>query len=313
MFRRILVPLDGSTFAEHALPHAVKAAQIHDTDLVLLLVQVRQTPATTDLVLREAIDEWEVTQSAREADYLERLATRTAHDHGVRVTHHLPRGEVVPCIEEEVKRQNIDLVVMTTHGRAGLERAWLGSVADALLRHIDVPILLIRPTAEEPGDSAGRGSEEPGDSAGRGSFGHILVALDGSERAERAILPGRALADREGARITLLRVVTPPFVMTSPFLPHAVHITNEEMELRTQTATHYVEDVLAGLPAHGDDVHATVIVDYHPAPAILGYAAENDVDLIAISTHGRGPVRRLIMGSVTDKVVRASNVPVLIC
>jgi nucleotide-binding universal stress UspA family protein len=300
MFRRILVALDGSTFAEHALPYAAAAARRHRAELILMLVHVRQSPVTTELALRDAIDDWESSQTEREAVYLNDLADRMAREYALAVRVHLRHGEVVPCIDLAVRQEHVDLVVLTTHGRAGFERLWLGSVADQLLRHIETPVLVIRPADAHPPAVAA------------GDYRHVLVALDGSERAERAIEPALALAG-DDSRLTFLRIVAPPAAITSPYLPHAARISQTEMERRTEEATRYVEDVVARPPAGSVQLHATVVVDYHPAHALLGWSREYGVDLIAVSTHGRGPVRRLLMGSVTDKIVRASTVPVLVC
>jgi nucleotide-binding universal stress UspA family protein len=300
MFRRILVALDGSTFAEHALPFATQTAQRLGARLILALVHVRQAPATTDLTLRDAIEEWEAGHAQREKAYLEEVAHRFAAGDAVpemRLLH----GEVVPALLREVEQESVDLIIVTTHGRAGLERAWLGSVTDALIREADVPVLVIRP------DEDGRGAEP------RGSSRHVLIALDGSERAERAIAPALALVAEDGGRATLLRVVAPPAAVTSPFLPHAVRLSQEEMEQRTAEAERYLEDVLGRVPPGSADVESVIVTDYHAAHALLAYARENSADLIALTTHGRGVVTRFVMGSVTDKIVRAADVPVLVC
>jgi nucleotide-binding universal stress UspA family protein len=298
MFRRILVTLDGSTFAEQALPYAVDAARRTGAELHLLLVHVRQSPVTADLTLREAIDEWETSHANREASYLAAVADRLRAETGLSVKADVLHGEVVPAITRAVEQQEIDLVVITTHGRAGLERAWLGSVADALIREIDAPVLVVRPAEEAAPAPSG--------------FRHLLIALDGSDRAERAIAPALSLAG-EDAQATLFRAVTPPSAVTSPYLPHAVRISHEELERRGHEATTYLADVAERLSGEAVRIESATATDYHPARAVLHWAREHDADLIALGTHGRGPVRRLVLGSVTDKIVRAATVPVLVC
>jgi nucleotide-binding universal stress UspA family protein len=300
MFRRILVALDGSTFAEQALPFATQTAERLGARLILALVHVRQAPVATDLSLRDAIDEWEAGHAQREKAYLDAVAQREGGASAateVRLLH----GEVVPALLREVEQESVDLLIVTTHGRAGLERAWLGSVTDALIREADVPVLVIR-----PGDN-GRDAEP------RAGSRHVLIALDGSDRAERAIAPALALLEEDRGRATLLRVVAPPAAVTSPFLPHAVRLTQEEMEQRTAEAERYLEDVLGRVPPGGANVESAIVTHYHAAHALLAYARENGVDLIALTTHGRGGITRLVMGSVTDKIVRAADVPVLVC
>lgn len=301
MFRKILVALDGSTFSEHALPYAVQAARSTGAELILSLVHVRQSPVTTDLALRQAIDAWEQAHAQREEDYLDAVAARLRTEHGLKARGQLLRGEVVPALERAIDEDQVDLVVITTHGRAGLERAWLGSVTDALVRAVDAPVLVVRPAEGAPPRVNG---------AGR--FHHALIALDGSERAERTVAPVRALLEPD-ARVSLLRVVAPPSAVTSPFLPHAVRISHEELQHRTDEANRYIDDMRERLRADAPGVEASVVTDYHPAHAILSFAEDTGADIIAVGTHGRGPIRRLVMGSVSDKVVRAANIPVLVC
>jgi nucleotide-binding universal stress UspA family protein len=300
MFRKILVPLDGSSFSEHALPYALQLARDTGADLLLALVHVRHSPVATDRTMRDALEAWETAHAAGEAEYLEKLATRLRDQHGGSVRTRLLRGEIVPMLEREVREQSIDIVVMTTHGRAGLERAWLGSIADGLLRELGVPVLLIRP-------------EEDGAPLVPPAWQHVLICLDGSERAERAIEPALTFAQPADAQVTLFRVVAPPSAVTSPYLPHAARISHEEMQERQQQAAAYLADLESRLRPRVGRLESVTRLEYHAARAILAQAVETGADLIAVSTHGRGPVSRLLMGSVTDKVVRAAGVPVLVC
>jgi nucleotide-binding universal stress UspA family protein len=304
MFRRIMVPVDGSTFAEHALPYAAHVARLFAAKLELSLVHVNYEPATADLSLRQAIHEWERDHRHREAEYLRRVATRLSGEIGRDVEPVMLSGDVVPALEQEIGRRGVDLVVMTTHGRAGFERAWLGSVADSLVRHIDVPVLLIRAADE----NAPVGPDE-----GTSPFRSVVVALDGSERAERAIQPALSLVRADEGRMTLVRIIAPRVAATSPFIPHAVQLTRIEIAERTREAQAYIDAKVEELRLRGVDARGAVIVDYHPAHALLRYAEQCAADLIALGTHGRGPVARLVLGSVSDKVVRAAEVPVLVC
>lgn len=300
MFRIVMLPLDGSTFAEHAVPYAVEAAQAAGAELLLILVHVQRVPATTDHAMRDELQRWEEEYLEQEHRYLHGVAERIEGEFGLTPRVLLPAGEVDREIERAVRREQVDLVVMTTHGRAGMERAWLGSVADSLVRSLDVPVLLVRPSDDAPA--------APTVASG---YRHVLVALDGSERAERAIAPAAALLG-DGGRLTLLRVAAAPSAVTSPFLPHAAQLTRRQVEARQAVAEEYLDGQRRRL---GDisQVETAVVVDYHPARAILSYAADHDADLVALGTHGRGPVGRLVLGSVSDKIVRASDAPLLVC
>jgi nucleotide-binding universal stress UspA family protein len=297
----VLVPVDGSTFAEQALPFAVHAARTAGTGIVLALVHSRYAPAAMDPELRRMMDDWEDVEAEREAAYLRDLADRVQQQYDVATSPRLLAGEIAPAIGHEVHNAGARLVVMTTHGRAGLERAWLGSVADALLRELDIPVLVIRPEPEPPGAST--------DHAG---YRRVIVALDGSGRAEKAIGPALDLA-ADGARVTLFRMAAPGAAITSPFVPFAPRMSEEEERQRRAAARKYLEGVIAGIEQPRVTMDAHVAVDFHAARAILTFARRQDADLIAMSTQGRSPVTRLVLGSSTDKVVRAAACPVLVC
>jgi nucleotide-binding universal stress UspA family protein len=300
-FDRILVPVDGSTFAEYALPHAVHVARTTGARLVLALVHSRYAPAAMDPAMRRMMDDWEDAEADREAAYLRNLAARIAEEHGLAVLPRLLSGEINPAILNEVRQQEAGLVVLTTHGRAGLERAWLGSVADALLRDLDVPALVIRPDAD--------GEPPPAVAPG---YRRVVVALDGSGRAEKAIAPALALSE-PGARVTLLRMAAPGAAVTSPFVPFAPQMSDDESRRRQEAARSYLDEIAAAIDPGDRHVDTAVVVNFHAARAILEYAGEQGADLIAMSTQGRSPVTRLVLGSSTDKVVRAASCPVLVC
>lgn len=302
MYHRVVVPVDGSLFSERAIPYAAAIVRASGGDLDLVLVHTREAPTSVEPVIIGEMDAWESEHRQREADYLERLLEHVRADHGLSPRTTLLDGEVVPCIEHHVKQRGADLVVLTSHGRAGLERAWLGSVSDAVLRKLDIPVLLIRPSDTEP---LAR-SRTP-------EFRHILIALDGSHRAEHAIEPALALAG-DYSHITLLRVTAPGSAASSPYLPHAAVFTREQLESRRAEALDYVNGMTRSVRnGSAIEVSGSVVVDYHPAHAILDYAAMHRVDLIALGTHGRNPLARMFLGSVSDKVVRAASTPVLVC
>ena len=191
------------------------------------------------------------------------------------------------------------MLVMTTHGRGPLRRAWLGSVADGLLRRAPCPILVVRP----------REGETP--RLEETEFGKIVVTLDGSPES-REILPyAKEMASLFGAALALLRVVPPHFPLTSPFTSHA----NPEIggvEAEEEAARRSLEEEARSLEAEGFQVETRTVTGVHPAEGILDYAEDSKADLIAMATHGRGGVARLLLGSVADKVVRGGNIPVLL-
>src|SRR5262245_58620128 len=133
MIRSILVPLDGSPFGEHALPLALSLARRAGASLQLVHVHVPVAPAfSKGFIPNEAV--WDVKLLEQSKDYLNATARRLAAVSSVPTQPVLLHGSVPDAILERLRSTNVDLVLMTTHGRGPLARAWLGSVADELVR-----------------------------------------------------------------------------------------------------------------------------------------------------------------------------------
>jgi nucleotide-binding universal stress UspA family protein len=197
-----------------------------------------------------------------------------------------------------------DLIVMTSHGRTGLSRSWLGSVADAVLRRSAVPVLLQRPIE-------GKSRRD----AAHHLFKHVLVPLDGSGRAAEILSSASSLARSSGARVTLLRAVQPvPAIIADAGLPFIYPPTIQDDVATARLvdeAKQEIAEVARRLRVDGVAVEAHVVVAAHIASAILDFARGHDVDVIAMTTHGRG-ASRLLIGSVADKVIRGSGLPMLL-
>ncbi|NIP78289.1 MAG: universal stress protein, partial [Gemmatimonadetes bacterium] len=138
------------------------------------------------------------------------------------------------------------------------------------------------------------------------------ASLDGSESAEIALKDAFEIGITDGASVVLVHVLQPPVAAASPYLPHTIQLTHDEMEARESHMRGYLERIAAAPWLADRETEIRVRVDYHPAPAILGLAEEVDAGLIALGTHGRGGLRRLVLGSVADKVIRGTHRPVLV-
>ena len=190
---------------------------------------------------------------------------------------------------------------MATHGRGSMSRFWLGSVADKLVRSLPLPILLVLP------------QEQASDLALDRVLQHILVPLDGSELAEQALGPAVALGSLMVADYVLVRVVDPlepagrdaQGFLISGLAPEGLQRLQEE-------AAAYLERTAEHLRARSLQVFTRVLINSQAAEAILQEAGTPPIDLIALETHGRGGLARLLLGSVADKVVRGTPTPVLV-
>ena len=287
MYRTILVPLDGSEFAEHALATAAHLAA--GAKAPLLLARVHHRPSHVGPSLDDFFRD-------EEQAYLERIAVRATQAQPIDVETALLDGDVVDAIRERAEGRAECLIVMSTHGRTGLSRAWLGSVADGVMRHSTRPVLMLRPNG-------------PARASIASTIGHVLVALDGSSLAEQAVRHAVQLALLLPASMTLLRVIEPAYSVM-PGLAGAYDAVMAERlaEDSEQSATDYLEEVAAGIRRE----HATIDVriDVHiadsAAPAIIERACAGERALVALATRGRG-VSRLVIGSVADKVIRAAG------
>jgi nucleotide-binding universal stress UspA family protein len=309
MIRKILTPLDGSAFAEHALPLALCLARRADAALRLIHVLPPVSAVSGEAALHR--EDFSLEEHLRERQrvaaeaYLSAVCRRVAASGDVKPSVVPAEGDVAAVLRAVVAAEKADLVVMATHGRGALGRLWLGSVADELARTSPAPVLLVRCDEDQPDLS-----REP-------PLTRVLIPLDGTALAEQALEPAAALARAAGAEVTVMRVVKP--VLPRDYLGEGgvAGLTNalakieaRQERLRAQAAT-YLDETAAKLRAAGLAVRTEVAVEERPAQAILE-TARRGFDLIALGTHGRRGLARLLLGSVADKVLRGADVPVLL-
>lgn len=305
--KTILVPLDGSELAEQALPLAIALARASGAELHLMHVFVpyavrSDMPGTT---INSAEMERQLEEQSTE--YLRETTARVAkelpehvHADPVRTrplrSPHSETVAVVDRLRRAVARLHPDLIVLATHARGGFGRAWLGSVADSLIRRVNVPTLLVHPREERSIPSE--------------TFRHILVPLDGSALAEESVALAARLAVLGDARITLYRVLVPQHAVARP--SSVMQYNLQQLEAQEAEAGRYLESVAAPLRGKIASLDTVVELSESPARSILDWAAQHDVDLVAMSTHGRSGFRRFMLGSVADKIVRGAQFPVLL-
>jgi nucleotide-binding universal stress UspA family protein len=237
---------------------------------------------------------------AEKQAYLDAVTARLRQTYPVEVVPILLEGFPANQIATYAAQERIGLIVMATHGRGGFSRYYFGSVADQLIRHCALPILLCRANAHQ------RPAPQP-------PFRRILVALDGSPRAEAALTAALDLIDGDGTELVLFRAVKP-----APVVHAAIDVLEGTTggiayPERRQDAESYLASLAAGVAARGIAVRPVAVVHAEPVTAILEQAEREPVDLIALATRGRGGALRALLGSVADKVVRRAELPVLIC
>lgn len=296
MSMRVLVPLDGSTFSERALPFAARVARRTQGELHLARVHVIHPTAISPLTGSPYFDtELDGRLRAAMENRLQELVGRWGS--GLTASTALLEGPVAAALIDHARQQDIDLIVGTTHGRGGLKRAVLGSVADALVRKSGLPVVALRPdaTALEPSDRIAR----------------IMIPVDSSKLSERVIDPATALARATGAAIVLFSAVMPLYLAGTSREP-ALRIDDDLLEQDRAAATLQLERMANTLRERRLAVTVEVTTHEDPAVAIVRQATRTGADLITMATNGRRGLPRIALGSVGDRVLRAATVPVLL-
>lgn len=295
----LFVPLDGSSWSEHALPFATMLARQAQVPLHLAHVHI---PIVTEYVESIPIIDPEMDQASRRNDraYLDAVCDKLTTLAGVRARGTVLDGPVIDTLIDHVHATQADMIVMTTHGRGGLTRLWLGSVADTLVRRSHVPVLVIRP------------HEAAADLSATPEIKRVLVPLDGSPLAERALEIAIDLSKLTGAELVLLRVVDALIVGSVPMMPRQPIDTYDIVEQRQREAYSYLREWCDRLHTENIPASCKVLIEPAPATAILDELTQANYDLVVMATHGRGGLSRMLIGSVADKVLRGADLPILL-
>jgi nucleotide-binding universal stress UspA family protein len=297
-YRSILVPLDGSGLSEQALPLAVAIAERAKAKLRLVLVhQLAAVPLSSEG--RQLYVSLEMEARKSERAYLKAFSDQLKKQSGVATTSTTLTGPVAGTLCDYIRDSGVDLVVMTSRGRGGLHRLWLGSVADAVIRGSSVPVLLVR------------AQENPSPTPVLENLRRILVPLDGSPLAEAILDPAMELASLAEAELMLVQVIQP---LAPPLERPVAPLTFDEelTSLRRNEAGDYLKDLAEECGEAGVKATYSATLGRNVADTILGLAESPTVGLIAIATHGRGGLKRVALGSVADKLVRAAPRPILV-
>jgi nucleotide-binding universal stress UspA family protein len=294
MYTRILIPLDGSKIAEQVLPYArflVKALRVP----VELLGIVDPVPLAdfAEIWQRGEFDKLVAEETKGTTEYLASTAQSFA---GAEVTCTVLEGTPEEMIVQKAAADEKTLIVMATHGRSGMQRWLLGSVADKVLHGAANHLLLVR-------------ASEEGKTDGEAVLKTIVVPLDGSALAEQALATVEELARKMQLDVVLMRAYAlPPTLSAEDYGSYS-----QDMIAHFETeAREYLDRKAEELKGKGiGNVSAAVDLGYG-AEEIIALARKTPDNCIAMCTHGRSGFRRFVLGSVTERVVRHSGDPVLI-
>jgi nucleotide-binding universal stress UspA family protein len=323
MFSRILVPLDGSTLAERAIPHAEQFARIFGAHITLLQVlepaSFHENPQAVDPL------SWQIRKA--EADmYLRGIAARIrehlgehGEDHKDRVAYSILEGKTSENIVDFAHAEHIDLLVISTHGSGGLSRWNMSSVTQKVTNQIYLHVLLVRAFGPSGADATVH-------------YRRILLPIDSSRRAESSLSAGIALSrgveslstdeagnsmaglSLEHPKLVLAAIIKPPEIpIPKPYPVEIDLLSGQLMQVSRDAVTGYLDQMKERLPVESE----TFVVESDSTPAaIQQLAAQDDVDLVVMSAHGYsgqltpyGTVTRSYMEHGTKPVLVIQDVP----
>ncbi len=327
MFQRILVPLDGSKRAEQALPVAARIARACGGSVVLLravTIPIKYGPymyesivSQSPIFLQQVLD----LETEKSKQYLADVA-RSEDLMDLKTETITLTGEAAPTILDVAREQHIDLIVMSSHGHTGFRRWVLGSVAQRVARHSPVPVLVLRDGGSLPTHSF----PDPKQPL-RALMG--LVPLDGSELAESALVPASqlitALAAPAQGIVQLTQVISFPasehheeaqgntdlYAKEQAICEAESYLHEVADRLRSGNITDLHFGVVCSI-AEGKDVAEALIRIAEHGEAMESTGLLGGCDLLVMATHGRSGLQRWIMGSVTERVLEATKLPLLI-
>jgi len=291
MLNNILVPLDGSPVGEAALPYAQALAGRSRARLTLL----HAASALPGLGVISERQERAVEESER---YLSDIAARL-RDEGSNIHVAAPYGQPAQSIISNIASRNIDLVVMATHDLTRARRWTRGSIAETVIGHTEVPVLLIRAST---GAALADRFRTPRPV--------LVVPLDGSELAEAALPVARDLAVALTAKLVLVGVVS-HVGMPAPVRRGApASLSEQDFRQVRDEARAYLESTASQLGS--DLVTGIAIHSGEPGREIDREAEERGAAAIVMATHGRTGIFRTLLGSVAGQVVHSGSTPVLL-
>jgi nucleotide-binding universal stress UspA family protein len=296
MFKKILVPLDGSELAERALePALTLACQQQESEVILLSVPVyRDIVVPTVTGFDMLLPDQSLEKFRHDVDgYLGQTKVAWKRP-GTHLQTIVADGDVASVIVDTAEAQAVDLIVMTTHGYSGFSRWLLGSITERVLRSAPCPVLAVR-------------QKRP--------LTNILITLDGSYLSETALKPGMEVARLLGGNVTLLQVDQDANLgaleLSMLEIAEAGLSRHVQQTAGDDHLINYLNRTAEKYRQKGISVEA-VVMEGSPARNILEFAEAEEIDLIVMSTHGRTGLQRWVYGSVTEKVLRGTEAAVLV-
>lgn len=328
MFNRILVPLDGSTLAERAIPHAEQFARIFGASIILLQVleptSFHENPTAVDPL------SWQIHKAEAEL-YMQGVAARIRENikestgdtlepqvidqsqKNSRVEYAIREGKIAENIVNFAHSENIDLLVLSTHGSGGLSNWNISSITQKVVNQVYLPVLIVR------------AYHQPYEVANRIHYRSILLPIDSSRRAECSLSAGIALARGEASaglvskaqqpgtqtKLVLVAVIKPPELpIPEPYPSEIEDLSNQLMQVSRLAVTNYLDEMKERLPVECD---TCVLEHMSVSYAIQDLASHDDeIDLVVLCAHGYSGQFAWPYGSIAQNYIDHGTKPVLI-
>lgn len=297
MLNKILAPLDGSALAAAVLPHVVAIAQAMGSNITLL--RVLESPATQAGLVNPV--DWQLHKIEAQSS-LDALGVRVSHSHAQPPSLAMREGRVAESIIEYAQKDEFDLVVLSSHGQGGLSGSNVSDVAQTVIYHARKSILLVRAYQAGP---------EPGAGDWRNfRYRRILVALDGSPRAEAVLPVASVLAHHHGAELLLAHVVAKPEMMQRlPLTPADTRLLDQIVERNQRQATQYFAELQARLLPI-PQLH--IEVNQHVTATLHSIVEQVAADLVILCAHGASGQPQWPYGNVATSFITYGTTPLLI-
>ncbi len=300
MFDTILVPLDGSQLADCVLPHVVAIARPFDAEITLLRV-LEKNHAGTSAQLFDLLN-WQINKT-RSVLYLGKVQTRL-EDSNIRVQAEVLEGLIAEGITEYAQNQGMKLIILSSHGRHGLTQWGISSITQKIILSAQTSLLIVR--AHQYKGSFDEITEAP-------VYRHIMVPLDGSQRAENVLPIVTQLANFHKSQIHLVQVVqTPEMARQMPPVREDIELSNRVVERNREEAERYLEQLKSRSYLEGITVQTHLIASDNAAMALHQLAEQEEIDLVALSAHGYSGNHQWPYGSMVNNFIMYGKVSLLI-
>lgn len=300
MFDNILVPLDGSQLAEGVLLHAVAIARSFDSKIALLrILEKNQTGVSAQLF---DLLNWQI-QKTKATIYLDEIKSRFK-DLDIQVQITVLEGLVTEAISEYAQNEGVKLIILSSHGRHGLTQWGISSTTQKIILSASTSVFIVRAHQQQI---------PTGNLSTSLRYQHVLVPLDGSQRAEHVLPIVTQLAQIHKPKLHLVHVVqTPEMARQMPPASEDIDLVNQIVARNREEAVGYLDRVKSRLVLQDISVQTHLITSDHTAEALHQIVEQEQIDLVTFSAHGYSGKHQWPYGSVVNNFIMYGKCSLLI-